>query len=108
VTQLVANGHERDLDLGGLAVHQDSLLFDHSAAQSKSKVLFWSLSLSATDRVVRLDLPPTEWSDWILEGMKPQVNGGCSLIISGHATVTSTLACVVASIVGKPLFVTAL
>jgi hypothetical protein len=53
--------------------------------------------------------PPTEWSNWILEGMKPQVNGGCNdLIISGHATVTSTLACVVVSIVGKPLFATAL
>ncbi|KAG7341594.1 PAP2 superfamily protein [Nitzschia inconspicua] len=53
--------------------------------------------------------PPTEWSEWILEGMKPQVNGGCNdLIISGHATVTSTLACLVVSIVDKPLFTTAL
>ena len=30
------------------------------------------------------------------------------MIISGHATVTSTLACVVTSVVGKPLFTTAL
>lgn len=53
--------------------------------------------------------PPTEWSEWILEGMKPQVNGGCNdLIISGHATVTSTLACLVVSIVNKPLFSVAL
>jgi hypothetical protein len=53
--------------------------------------------------------PPTEWSEWILEGLKPQVNGGCNdLIISGHATVTSTLACLVVSIVGKPLFSVAL
>ncbi|KAL3907826.1 MAG: hypothetical protein SGARI_003349 [Bacillariaceae sp.] len=53
--------------------------------------------------------PPDDWTEWILEGMKPQVNGGCNdLIISGHATVTSTLACVVVSIVGKPLFTAAL
>jgi hypothetical protein len=53
--------------------------------------------------------PPIEWSEWILEGFKPQVNGGCNdLIISGHATVTSTLACVVVSMVGKPLFSVAL
>ena len=53
--------------------------------------------------------PPTDWYDWIMEGMKPQVNGGCNdLIVSGHATVTSTLACVVVSIVGKPLFAAAL
>jgi hypothetical protein len=53
--------------------------------------------------------PPTEWSEWILEGFKPQVNGGCNdLIISGHATVTSTLACMVVSIVAKPLFSVAL
>lgn len=53
--------------------------------------------------------PPSDWWEWILEGMKPQVNGGCNdLIISGHATVTSTLACVVVSIVGKPLFALAL
>lgn len=53
--------------------------------------------------------PPTEWTEWILEGMKPQVNGGCNdLIISGHATVTSTLACLVVSVVDKPLFSLAL
>jgi len=53
--------------------------------------------------------PPTEWIPWLVEGFTPQVNGGCNdLIISGHATVTSTLACVVTSVVGKPLFTAAL
>lgn len=53
--------------------------------------------------------PPAGWSEWILEGLKPQVNGGCNdLIISGHATVTSTLACLVVSVVDKPLFTVAL
>jgi hypothetical protein len=53
--------------------------------------------------------PPTDWFSWIMVGFIPQANGGCNdLIISGHATVTSTLACVVTSVVGKPLFTTSL
>lgn len=53
--------------------------------------------------------PPQEWLPWLKVGVAPQVNGGCNdLIISGHATVTSTIACIVTSIVGKPLFTAAL
>ena len=53
--------------------------------------------------------PPSEWMAWLMVGFTPQVNGGCNdLIISGHATVTSTLACVVTSIVSKPVFTAAL
>jgi hypothetical protein len=53
--------------------------------------------------------PPQDWSTWLMTGFIPQANGGCNdLIISGHATVTSTLACIVTSIVGKPLFTSAL
>lgn len=53
--------------------------------------------------------PPRDWFSWIMVGFIPQANGGCNdLIISGHATVTSTLACVVTSVVGKPLFTASL
>jgi hypothetical protein len=53
--------------------------------------------------------PPTEWIPWIMVGAVPQVNGGCNdLIVSGHATVTATIACIVTSVVGKPLFTAAL
>ncbi len=53
--------------------------------------------------------PPEDWYTWLMTGFIPQANGGCNdLIISGHATVTSTLACIVTSIVGKPLFTSAL
>lgn len=49
--------------------------------------------------------PPEDWHTWLMTGFIPQANGGCNdLIISGHATVTSTLASVVTSVVGKPLF----
>jgi len=53
--------------------------------------------------------PPGDWYSWLKVGLIPQVDGGCNdLIISGHATVTSTLACVVTSVVGKPLFTAAI
>jgi hypothetical protein len=53
--------------------------------------------------------PPQEWLSWIVVGFTPQVHGGCNdLIISGHATVTATLACVVTSVVGRPMFTVAL
>jgi hypothetical protein len=53
--------------------------------------------------------PPQEWIPWLMVGVIPQVNGGCNdLIISGHATATATMACVVTSVVGKPLFTAAL
>jgi hypothetical protein len=53
--------------------------------------------------------PPEDWYSWLMTGLIPQANGGCNdLIISGHATITSTLACLVTSIVGKPMFTTAI
>jgi hypothetical protein len=49
--------------------------------------------------------PPQEWLSWIVVGFTPQAHGGCNdLIISGHATVTATLACLVTSVVGRPIF----
>ena len=53
--------------------------------------------------------PPDDWLSWLKVGLIPQIDGGCNdLIISGHATVTSTIASVVTSIVGKPLFTAAI
>lgn len=53
--------------------------------------------------------PPVDWVPWLMVGLTPQANGGCNdLIISGHATVTATLACLVTSVVGKPVFTTAI
>jgi len=47
---------------------------------------------------------PYTW-EWIAVGFEPASHGGCNdLIISGHATVTSTLACVVASASNDRLF----
>jgi hypothetical protein len=48
---------------------------------------------------------PTSWSEWIMIGLKPAARGGCNdLVISGHATVTSTLACVAVSVANNIMF----
>ena len=53
--------------------------------------------------------PPVDWVEWIWVGLLPASHGGCNdLIISGHATVTSTLASVVASVGDNMWFSTAL
>jgi hypothetical protein len=52
---------------------------------------------------------PEDWPTWLIVGIAPNTSGGCNdLIISGHATVTSTMTCVAASIVGLPSFTAAL
>jgi len=49
--------------------------------------------------------PPDNWLDWIAVGFQPASHGGCNdLIISGHATVTSTLACLATSVSGDYVF----
>jgi len=48
---------------------------------------------------------PDTWYEWIMVGMKPAARGGCNdLIISGHATVTSVLACVGVSVADNAIF----
>lgn len=49
--------------------------------------------------------PPENWGDWIWVGLQPAARGGCNdLIVSGHATVISMLACVVSSVADHTLF----
>ena len=53
--------------------------------------------------------PPDDWWEWIAVGLLPASHGGCNdLIISGHATVTSTLACVATHVAEDPVFGVAL
>lgn len=48
---------------------------------------------------------PETWYKWIMVGLKPAAKGGCNdLVISGHATVTSTLACVAVSVANNVVF----
>ena len=54
-------------------------------------------------------LPPNDWISWLMVGMHPQTHGGCNdLIISGHACVTSTMACLAISAAGNMRFSIAL
>lgn len=45
--------------------------------------------------------PPDTW-EWIYVGLQPRSHGGCNdLIVSGHATITATLACVSTSLANE-------
>ena len=49
--------------------------------------------------------PPKEWIPWLMVGLVPNSHGGCNdLIVSGHATVTSVLACLATSVCGSTRF----
>jgi PAP2 superfamily C-terminal len=52
----------------------------------------------------RFPPPPKDWMSWIEVGMRPQSHGGCNdLIVSGHATVLTTFACMITSTSGHLL-----
>lgn len=49
--------------------------------------------------------PPENWREWLLVGFLPNTRGGCNdLILSGHATVTSTIACAFTSVASNTHF----
>ena len=50
-------------------------------------------------------VPPESWSEWLMVGFLPNTRGGCNdLILSGHATVTSTIACAFTSVASNTSF----
>ena len=54
-------------------------------------------------------LPPESWREWLLVGFLPNSRGGCNdLILSGHATVLTTLGCGCTSVAGNNRFSVAL
>eukprot|EP00579_Thalassiosira_antarctica_P012675 CAMPEP_0201921660 /NCGR_PEP_ID=MMETSP0903-20130614/9922_1 /ASSEMBLY_ACC=CAM_ASM_000552 /TAXON_ID=420261 /ORGANISM="Thalassiosira antarctica, Strain CCMP982" /LENGTH=531 /DNA_ID=CAMNT_0048458657 /DNA_START=121 /DNA_END=1716 /DNA_ORIENTATION=+ len=49
--------------------------------------------------------PPEEWTEWLMIGFLPNSRGGCNdLILSGHATITSTLGCAFTSAASNTSF----
>jgi len=49
--------------------------------------------------------PPEEWREWLMVGLLPSSRGGCNdLILSGHATITSSLACAFTSVAANTSF----
>ena len=54
-------------------------------------------------------LPPESWREWLLVGFLPNSRGGCNdLILSGHATVLTTLGCGCTSVASNNSFSVAL
>jgi len=53
----------------------------------------------------RFPPPPDEWREWLMVGFLPATKGGCNdLILSGHATITSVLACAFTSAASNTSF----
>mmetsp|Transcript_33692 Transcript_33692/g.75703 ORF Transcript_33692/g.75703 Transcript_33692/m.75703 type:complete len:543 (+) Transcript_33692:270-1898(+) len=49
--------------------------------------------------------PPDNWRDWLMVGFLPNSRGGCNdLILSGHATVTSSIGCAFTSVASDTSF----
>lgn len=49
--------------------------------------------------------PPENWSEWLMVGFLPNSRGGCNdLILSGHATITSTITCAFTSVAASTPF----
>ncbi|KAL9181843.1 hypothetical protein ACHAXT_012186 [Thalassiosira profunda] len=49
--------------------------------------------------------PPEEWGAWLMVGFLPNSRGGCNdLILSGHATITSTVGCAFTSAAANASF----
>jgi hypothetical protein len=50
-------------------------------------------------------MPPDNWKEWLLVGFLPNSRGGCNdLILSGHATVLTTLGCGCTSVANNAKF----
>lgn len=50
-------------------------------------------------------IPPNTWKEWLLVGFLPNSRGGCNdLILSGHATVLTTLGCGCTSVANNAKF----
>jgi hypothetical protein len=85
--------------LAGLALHALMTLASARLIRTISFVLTVLPSQVPNCYRRHFPLPPDNWKDWILVGMLPSSRGGCNdLILSGHATVTSTIACASTSV----------
>lgn len=80
--------------LAGLALHALVTLASARLIRTISFVLTVLPSQVANCYARHFPPPPDAWGEWIMVGFLPSARGGCNdLILSGHATVTSTIGC---------------
>ena len=80
--------------LAGLALHALMTLASARLIRTISFVLTVLPSQIPYCYRQHFPMPPSDWGEWLLVGFLPNSRGGCNdLILSGHATVITTLGC---------------
>lgn len=88
-----AVGNQRR-SLAGLALHALTTLASARFIRTVSFVLTVLPSQVPDCYRRHFPLPPETWKEWLMVGLLPNSRGGCNdLILSGHATVLTTLGC---------------
>ncbi|KAL7527857.1 hypothetical protein ACHAWF_002335 [Thalassiosira exigua] len=104
----LGGGGQRANHFLGLALHALATIASARLIRTISFVLTVLPSQVRNCYVHRFPPPPEEWGAWIMVGFLPQSRGGCNdLILSGHATITSTFACACTSAAADASFSTA-
>jgi len=91
--------------LAGVAFHALTTLASARIIRTISFALTVLPSQVSNCYASHFPLPPEEWREWLMVGFLPNTRGGCNdLILSGHATVTSTIACAFTSVAANTKF----
>ncbi|KAL7543980.1 hypothetical protein ACHAXR_013460 [Thalassiosira sp. AJA248-18] len=98
-------GKSSQRTLSGLALHALLTLAAARMIRTISFVLTVLPSQVVNCYAHHFPPPPAEWKEWLMVGFLPNSRGGCNdLILSGHATVTSTIACAITSAASNTSF----
>lgn len=105
----LGNNYAFHRTLAGLALHALMTLASARLIRTISFVLTVLPSQVPNCYRRHFPMPPATWKEWLMVGFLPNSRGGCNdLILSGHATVTSTLGCASTSVASNTRFSMAL
>ncbi|KAL7512347.1 hypothetical protein ACHAXN_009723 [Cyclotella atomus] len=100
-----ATGGSRGRSLAGLALRALMTLATARLIRTVSFVLTVLPSQVPDCYRRHFPMPPDNWKEWLLVGFLPNSRGGCNdLILSGHATVLTTLGCGCTSVANNAKF----
>jgi hypothetical protein len=98
-------GQRNQRSLGGLTFRALSTLATARIIRTISFALTVLPSQVPNCYASHFPVPPENWAEWLMVGFLPNTRGGCNdLILSGHATVTSTIACAFTSVASNTSF----
>ena len=103
--ELQLGKHNSHRTLAGLALHALMTLASARLIRTVSFGLTVLPSQVPNCYARHFPLPPDNWKDWLMVGFLPNSRGGCNdLILSGHATVTSSIGCAFTSVASDTSF----